>query len=56
VRAEALCYYRQRTPPQRGLVVDVAATGDRELDLVIDIVGRDAPGLSAPAAPSVRRG
>ena len=35
VACEALSYYQQRTAPQRGLVLDINATGDRELDLVI---------------------
>ena len=35
VRCEALSYYQQREAPQTGLVIDMAATGDRELDLVI---------------------
>ena len=35
VACEALSYYQQRPDPQRGLVLDIAATGDRELDRVI---------------------
>lgn len=35
VSCEALSYYQQRARPQTGLVIDMAATGDRELDLVI---------------------
>jgi GntR family transcriptional regulator/MocR family aminotransferase len=36
VNCEALSYYSQRPNPQRGLVLDIAATGDRQLGLVIE--------------------
>ncbi len=36
VSCEALSYYQQRPDPQRGLVLDLVATGERELDLVVE--------------------
>lgn len=39
VRAEALSYYQQRADPERGLVIDLVATGEPQLDLVIEAVG-----------------
>ena len=38
VACEALSYYQQRPHPTRGLVLDINATGDRELDRVIAAV------------------
>ncbi len=39
VACEALSYYQQRPRPQRGLVLDINATGERELDRVITAIG-----------------
>lgn len=39
VSCEALSYYAQGPQPATGLVLDLAATGDRELDLVIEAAG-----------------
>ena len=50
VSCEALSYYQQRPHPQRGLVLDINATGERELERVIAAVsqlGRD-PTTPAP--------
>jgi GntR family transcriptional regulator/MocR family aminotransferase len=45
VRCEALSYYSQREDAPRGLVLDLVATGERELDLVIEAIsGRDRLG------------
>jgi GntR family transcriptional regulator/MocR family aminotransferase len=38
VECEALSYYQQRPHPRRGLVLDINATSDRELGLVIRAV------------------
>lgn len=38
VACEALSYYQQLPAPQRGLVLDINATGEREIDRVIAAV------------------
>ena len=38
VACEALSYYQQRSDPQRGLVLDINATGERELGRVVAAV------------------
>jgi GntR family transcriptional regulator/MocR family aminotransferase len=38
VRCEALSYYQQRPNPRTGLVLDIAATRDRQLDAVIEAI------------------
>ncbi len=38
VACEALSYYQQLPGPERGLVLDINATGERELDRVIDAI------------------
>ena len=48
VACEALSYYQQRPDPQRGMVLDINASSERELDLVIAAI-KDARG-SPPAA------
>ncbi len=42
VACEALSYYQQHPRPQSGLVLDINATGDRELDLVIEAMAGPA--------------
>ncbi len=38
IRCEALSYYQQRPYPRTGLVLDIAATRDRQLDAVIEAI------------------
>ena len=43
VNCEALSYYQQRAHPQRGLVLDINATDDRRLDLVLAAIDAQGP-------------
>ena len=38
VACEALSYYQQRPVPERGLVLDINATGEREIERVVAAV------------------
>ena len=38
VACEALSYYQQVPDPERGLVLDINATGERELDRVLAVI------------------